>query len=156
VCIFFVSREVIYTNLYKRAIERYEYSTYHGLDVDIKVVNVKVHKLNVTAKVTLNWYNDGRKEVYPESSYPKNILKPILDELAKETCYECGESVAWGSGKYVNRIPSLDCVAERKEMGVANPTGEWLCDECDSHAQDGDESYFEKLKINNKPFMIIK
>ena len=33
-----------------------------------------------------------------------------------ETCQDCGDSVAWGSGKFVNRIPA----------------DEWLCAECAS------------------------
>ena len=32
------------------------------------------------------------------------------------TCQDCGDSVAWGSGKFVNRIPADD----------------WLCAECAS------------------------
>lgn len=52
--------------------------------------------------------------------------------MKKEICYECGESVTWGSGKFVNRIPNLNSYEERKiEMNVPYPEGEWLCAECD-------------------------
>ncbi len=41
-----------------------------------------------------------------------------------EICFECGESVAWGSGKFVNRIPGDG------GPDAAYPEGEWMCDEC--------------------------
>jgi len=51
-----------------------------------------------------------------------------------EVCYECGKSVKFGSGKFVNRIPSLDTEKEREEMGTPYPQGEWLCEMCDMRA----------------------
>ena len=36
-----------------------------------------------------------------------------------EICNECGESVAQGSGKFVNRVPDLSTAEERREMGKA-------------------------------------
>ena len=49
-----------------------------------------------------------------------------------ETCYECGRSVKWGSGNFVNRILSLDTENVRKEMNVPYPDGNYICAECDS------------------------
>ena len=63
----------------------------------------------------------------------------------RQTCYECGRDVRFGSGKFVNRIPSLDSYAERVVMGVKHPEGAFLCEECDVHAQSGDENYFSAL-----------
>lgn len=54
----------------------------------------------------------------------------------KEICYECGKSVAMGSGKFVNRISSLDSIKEREDMGVSYPEGGWLCEECDLKADE--------------------
>jgi hypothetical protein len=45
-----------------------------------------------------------------------------------ETCYECGNSVAWGSGWFVNRVPAD--VPRGEEDSVADPDGEWLCAMC--------------------------
>jgi hypothetical protein len=53
-----------------------------------------------------------------------------------ETCYECGRSVKFGSGRFVNRIPSLDTEEERKADGMPYPKGEWLCAECDAIADE--------------------
>jgi len=68
-----------------------------------------------------------------------------MNWIDTEICYECGRSVKGGSGRFANRIPSLDSYEERVDMGVQYPEGEWLCDECDQHAQDGDEEYFSKF-----------
>ena len=51
-----------------------------------------------------------------------------------ETCYECGHSVAWGGGRFVNRVPAD--VPRGEEDNVADPDGEWLCAEC---LDEGDE-----------------
>jgi hypothetical protein len=42
-----------------------------------------------------------------------------MSEKAKELCNECGRSVAWGSGLFVNRVPCFDL------------DGGWICRECD-------------------------
>jgi transposase-like protein len=56
-----------------------------------------------------------------------------------EICYECGESVKFGSGKFVNRIPSCDTPEIRKRNGAEFPEGDYLCAEC--------EQEFEKYEI---------
>ena len=48
-----------------------------------------------------------------------------------ETCNECGDSVARGSGKFVNRIPDANDIETRKEMGKPFPEGEFMCEECE-------------------------
>ncbi|MFZ2411025.1 MAG: hypothetical protein WAW23_05605 [Candidatus Methanoperedens sp.] len=48
-----------------------------------------------------------------------------------EICNVCGESVAWGSGKYVNRVPDCNTVEERKDMNVPHPEGDFICGECE-------------------------
>jgi len=44
--------------------------------------------------------------------------------MDKEICNQCGESVAWGSGRFVNRIPSFF------DEGDAPFNSEWMCAEC--------------------------
>ena len=51
-----------------------------------------------------------------------------------ENCYECGYSVAWGSGRFVNRIPAD--MPEGQEEWSADPAGEWKCAECLCHKED--------------------
>lgn len=46
-----------------------------------------------------------------------------------ERCVECGKSVRFGSGKYVNRIPVFDDRHTKK--GRPYPEGEYMCEECD-------------------------
>ena len=48
-----------------------------------------------------------------------------------EVCYECGHSVAWGSTRFVNRVPSLDDEETRAEGGAPYPQGDFLCSTCD-------------------------
>lgn len=50
-------------------------------------------------------------------------------EVDKEICYECGKSVAFGSGRFVNRIPLFD--EELDEIDRPFPQGKWLCAECE-------------------------
>ncbi|MCP4259118.1 MAG: hypothetical protein GY774_16655 [Planctomycetes bacterium] len=51
--------------------------------------------------------------------------------MDNEKCFKCGESVAQGSGKFVNRIPSCDDIETRTEMGVSFPEGDYICADCD-------------------------
>jgi predicted Zn-ribbon and HTH transcriptional regulator len=65
--------------------------------------------------------------------------KDADEVLTKETCWNCGNSVVWGSGRFVNRIPSLDSEDVRRENGSPYPKGGYLCFEC--------EKGFEKDEI---------
>jgi uncharacterized protein YlaI len=49
----------------------------------------------------------------------------------KEICNECGRSVAFGSGLFVNRVPSFDDEETHREMGKPYPEGEYICRECE-------------------------
>lgn len=55
-----------------------------------------------------------------------------------ERCWNCGKSVAWRSGRYVNRIPSLDSVEVRRENGAPHPEGEYLCSKCEEGFEKGE------------------
>ncbi|MCU0425251.1 MAG: hypothetical protein MUF71_06445 [Candidatus Kapabacteria bacterium] len=50
---------------------------------------------------------------------------------SREACNECGKSVAFGSGWYVNRVPDGNPFDERVEMGKPFPHGEFICAECE-------------------------
>ncbi len=47
-------------------------------------------------------------------------------------CCICGESVAPGSGKFVNRVPQCDDLRTRVTNGYSHPLGDFICAECDS------------------------
>ena len=47
-------------------------------------------------------------------------------------CCICGESVAPGSGKFVNRVPDCNDLRTRIENGYRFPLGDFVCAECDS------------------------
>lgn len=49
-----------------------------------------------------------------------------------EICNECGESVARGSGRFVNRVPDFNTPEERRSMGKPHSEGSFVCAECDS------------------------
>jgi hypothetical protein len=51
--------------------------------------------------------------------------------MLNEICNECGQSVAWGSGRRVNRVPDLNDVETRHEMGKPFPEGDFTCEECE-------------------------
>jgi len=65
--------------------------------------------------------------------------KDADEVVTKETCWNCGSSVAWGSGRFMNRTPSLDSEGVRRENGAPYPKGDYLCFEC--------EKGFEKDEI---------
>jgi len=50
----------------------------------------------------------------------------------KEICSECGSSVKFGSGRFVNRIPDFNTPAEREIAGRPYPEGDFICAECES------------------------
>ncbi|MEK6646610.1 MAG: hypothetical protein AABY84_08050 [Candidatus Firestonebacteria bacterium] len=48
-----------------------------------------------------------------------------------EICNECGKSVQWGTGFFVNRVADLNETEYRVEMGKPFPEGNFICIECD-------------------------
>ena len=67
-----------------------------------------------------------------------------------EKCNECGESVAQGSGRFVNRVPDLNTTEERKEMGKPHPEGNFMFVECDSKISEDKEIPEKTLVIKMK------
>jgi len=92
-------------------------------------------------------HKEGERKLYPVRMKPEfeggvfhwceDCIERDGDMIAEEqVCYECGDSVKAGSGKFVNRIPSFSNYVERIDMGVAHPEGSFLCEECDLKADD--------------------
>lgn len=50
-----------------------------------------------------------------------------------EVCNECGRSVSYGSGRFIDRVPDLNTFETRVSMGKIYPQGDFLCKECDEH-----------------------
>lgn len=62
-----------------------------------------------------------------------------------EICNECGRSVAGGSGRFVNRIPDLNDVETRKQMGKPFPDGDFMCQECeDKYYNESVDDFYQK------------
>lgn len=49
-----------------------------------------------------------------------------------QICNECGDSVRWGSGRFINRIPDLNDERTRMANNKKFPKGNFLCAECDA------------------------
>ena len=54
-----------------------------------------------------------------------------------EICSECGKSVKFGSGRFVNRVPDFNTPVERRMLGRPYPDGDFICPECDSRYDEG-------------------
>jgi len=54
-----------------------------------------------------------------------------IQRNSPEICNECGKSVKPGSGLFVNRIPDLNDIRTRIEMGKPFPKGDYICIICD-------------------------
>jgi hypothetical protein len=55
-----------------------------------------------------------------------------MTDEPNEVCNECGRSVEFGSGWFVNRVPDLNTVKTRIKMGKSFPKGDFICAECDN------------------------
>lgn len=49
---------------------------------------------------------------------------------SREICAECGKSVKFGSGNFVNRVPIFDDYKTRKVENRPFPKGEYICPIC--------------------------
>ena len=94
-----------------------------------------------------------------------NILNRLKRDVEKEEfkerqseekkdlqiCCECGDSVCWGSGKYVNRVPVFDYYETRVEQNRPYPLGTYVCDECtikfDKEREDDEKFLQQKTAI---------
>lgn len=65
-------------------------------------------------------------------------LMDLLRIAHKDTpiCNQCGNSVAPGSGRFVNRVPSFDNAETRAETGYPHPEGDFTCANCDAETEE--------------------
>ena len=61
---------------------------------------------------------------------------PDFSAGVMEICNECGQSVALGDGRFVNRAPDLNTLEQRQDMGKPFPEGDWVCAGCDDCAEE--------------------
>lgn len=52
-----------------------------------------------------------------------------------EHCNQCGRSIAWGSGLFVNRVHDFNPVNIRRTLGRPYPEGGYVCRDCDSNSE---------------------
>lgn len=57
----------------------------------------------------------------------------------RERCNHCGDSVALGSGKFVNRILDLNDVSTRRSLKRKYIWGDFVCIQCDENSLTGNE-----------------
>ena len=89
---------------------------------------------------------DTQKQVEETKEYRgyEEMEELKKEEPNREFCLECGESVAFGSGRFVNRIPAdtpeddpdRDASHLPPEMRQNALNGEWLCAGCLSRTCD--------------------
>jgi hypothetical protein len=66
-----------------------------------------------------------------EEGYDAAICAKNGEEYHADICAECGHSVEFGSGCFVNRVPIFDSYGTRCEMGYSYPEGAYICPECE-------------------------
>jgi hypothetical protein len=54
-----------------------------------------------------------------------------------QRCNHCGQSVAMGSGKFVNRINDFNDLATRRFYKRKYIWGDFICQECDEKSSNG-------------------
>lgn len=52
--------------------------------------------------------------------------------MEKEICNECGRSVKFGSGLFINRVIDLNDIDYRRIMNKPYPEGDYICVECEN------------------------
>jgi hypothetical protein len=72
--------------------------------------------------------NEFNKIIYGDAF--QNVFVP---HSIVEICNHCGHSVAFGSGRFVNRIPDLNDIFIRLDNGLLFPHGDYVCEECDNN-----------------------
>ena len=50
-----------------------------------------------------------------------------------QVCNHCGDSVSFGSGKFINRVLDFNDIETRILNKRIMPTGDFVCYECDSN-----------------------
>lgn len=95
---------------------------------DIKAENCEEAK-NLVIKELLEEFNAVEHEDFCiENCYEQDDkgMKKIC-----EICCNCGHSVKFGSGRYVNRIPECNTTDVRIQNGMPHPEGDFICKVCE-------------------------
>ena len=79
------------------------------------------------------WANAALQNGYPRH----DDCMPHEEYPLVEICNHCGDSVSFGSGKFVNRIPDLNDILTRIGNGLLSPKGDFVCIECDGNSLSG-------------------
>lgn len=58
-----------------------------------------------------------------------------MAQTKNEICNECGKSVKFGTGLFVNRVIDLNSPIDRKEFGKPFPKGDFICSICEVNIQ---------------------
>jgi hypothetical protein len=61
-------------------------------------------------------------------------MQRVKENKSTEVCNHCGDSVAFGFGKFVNRVPDFNDIKTRILNKRKYYTGDFVCDECDSNS----------------------
>jgi len=82
----------------------------------------------------------------------------VITSEESEICNECGISVAWGSGWYVNRVPDFNSIIQRIRMGKGYPLGDYVCARCDnyanSHIIDSEDDVVDEAEEGDKNWWV--
>lgn len=82
---------------------------------------------------------------YLEQSGEDVYQHDVVTEEESEVCNECGVSVAFGIGGYVNRVPDLNSIITRIQMGKPYPLGDYICARCEAYNR-GDDNEIDQGK----------
>lgn len=79
--------------------------------------------------------------LYPSTEVMEETIEEYKKNIApseKNRCSICGRDTSPGSGNFVNRVPDLNTVEERRDdLNRKYPEGEYICPICDSeHEED--------------------
>jgi len=101
---------------------------------DLGKVELKAHRAKSSSMITLFTFNRKAWKMKPLDAvrkYGTPDKNGRLGLLSKEICNECGRSVRWGSGLFVNRVIDFNDTKARIDMGKPFPDGDFICSECE-------------------------
>lgn len=73
-------------------------------------------------------------------------MEKLISKINNEICNECGKSVKFGTGLFVNRVFDFNSEKDRKEFGKPFPKGDFICPICEENIQ----SKFQENYVGNK------
>ena len=61
-------------------------------------------------------------------------MRTVQELKLVEVCNHCGNSVALGFGRFVNRVPDFNDIETRVFYERQDPTGDFVCERCDNNS----------------------